>query len=144
MTPFDRLINALETFEDNEQEIVLDLVQKFEKQILDMNREQLWKGARADWSDIRPKYRPFTVKMKKFKGQPFQRVTLKDTGAFYADLYIDYGPDYFKIWSEDEKTQKLVSKYGSGIFGLSDNDILRLTKIFRPLLIKQLKELING
>lgn len=140
--PFESHIKAVETFRDNQNEIVLNIVSDFEKFIIDMNRQQLFTGMLTDYKDIEPAYRPFTVKKKKAKGQPYKRVTLKDTGDFYGDFYIEYGPKHFEIGSEDEKTLSLIAKYTDKIFGLTDDHLYELIKKIKPELQKEFRQLV--
>ncbi len=83
-----------------------------------LNTEQMFLGKRSDGSEIEPPYTPTTVGIKKRKGQPFDRVTLKDTGLFYKNLDAFADNDKIYIDSDTPYTDKLVEKYGTKIFGL--------------------------
>lgn len=90
--------------------------------IVDLNEEQLFAGLRNDGSNIKPAYTGFTINEKEKKGQPYDRVTLKDTGAFYAGIRVEVDGDKVVIDSTDEKNDELFAKYTSSrgnIFGLS-------------------------
>ena len=85
-------------------------------------------------------YRPYTIEQKKKKGQPYDRVTLRDTGAFEKSFAIKIGRNEFYIDSDDWKTEKLVKKYGEEIFGLTDENLNELKeKIILPDLILHIK-----
>lgn len=66
-------------------------------------------------------YSPVTVEIKMMKGQPYDRVTLRDTGDFYRSFYIETDSDGFYIYAGDYKTASLTKpgRYGKDIFGLT-------------------------
>jgi len=109
------------------------IVKNNKKQILDLNREkQLFeKGIDSDGKLLKA-YKPITVKIKKEKGEVYNRTTLLDTESFYNgfDLLIRNG--VISIFSRDSKSMDLVDKYGN-IFGLiEDNQIIVNNKIVLP------------
>lgn len=77
-------------------------------------------GIRADGSEILPTYIDFTIAIKQDKGQPTDRVTLRDTGAFQAAITTEVTQTHVITDSTDEKSAKLQKKYGKKIFGLSE------------------------
>lgn len=88
----------------------------------DLNALQLFLGIRIDGKLITPFYSPFTVEIKKTKGQVTDRVTLKDTGAFYSGLTLEATKDTINFFSTDEKSGSLENKYGKQIFGLTNEN----------------------
>ena len=111
--PFDRLSHALE---NNTNEIE------------DYQKEQFDSGERSDFSVIEPDYTIRTKIIKQGKGQPIDRVTLKDTGAFYKSITADVLSDEVQIYATDRKTKKLVDKYDEGgkLFGLNNESLKSL------------------
>lgn len=104
-------------------------------EISDYNRAQMYEGIRSDDSTIEPEYAELTKVLKIAKGQPYDRVTLKDTGDFYAGFNVDVNTDSYSITSSDDKVVKLVTKYGAKIFGLTDaSKALYVTNFLRPAL----------
>ena len=91
-------------------------------------------------------YRPRTIKNKRRKGQPYNRVTLKDTGEWYNSLRLVYDVDGFFITSTDEKNTYLKKKYGPTILRLTNENLsMILNKYIRPNLKAKLeKYLKNG
>lgn len=88
------------------------------------NTEQLYDGEYTNGNQISPAYTPTTIKIKTAKRQPADRVTLKDTGAFYEGIKsnVNISSKSVVIDSTDSKTTDLKVKYQSGsdeIFGLS-------------------------
>lgn len=88
--------------------------------ITELNRGQMFIGKRSDGSEITPTYSDLTIILKEEKGQPSDRVTLKDTGDFWDSLTVDVDSDTFTMDATDSKTDRLSKKYGDKILGLSD------------------------
>lgn len=86
----------------------------------DANTAQLAEGLDADNRDITPEYAPLTVEIKQVKGQPTDRVTLRDTGDFYAGIVAQVRGEAVEMVGTDPKTQQLQQDYGNAIIGLSD------------------------
>lgn len=106
---------------------------------------QLDMGLDGYYDEIKPPYAPRTIQNKIRKGQPTNRVTLKDTGKFYNSLHVDFDNDGFRIVSNDEKAKYLLAKYGNAIFRLQNEDISRFLRIYiRPVLAERMKEYIEN
>lgn len=90
-------------------------------------------------------YRPYTITMKKIKNQPYDRVTLRDTGEFERDFRVIVGQNEFIVTSDDWKTEELMEKYGK-IFGLTPKNMGRLSReiVLPDLLLRIRNELSNG
>ena len=118
-----------------------------EAYIVDMNAEiQLYEEGvnrlGVSIMDYAP-YRPLTIAIKEEKGQPTNRVTLRDTGDFESSFYIEVGDRQFEIKASDWKTEGLIKKYGRQILGLTDENILSLIwDYIYPDLMKKAKEVI--
>ena len=84
-----------------------------------LNRDQMYAGIRSDGSEITPKYTPLTKFLKSKEGRPFDRVTLNDTGSFYRLTFLRIVDNSYELDSRDDKTNKLKTKYGDKIFGLT-------------------------
>lgn len=121
------------------------IIKRNEKLILDLNRQsQLYeKGIDSKGFEINPEYRPFTIEIKQLIGQPYDHVTLFYSGRFYNSFFIKYNKDTFmlEILADDEKTRSLVTKYGSDIFGLTnENQKILNDEIVLPELLKYIKQ----
>lgn len=120
-----------------------------EKEIVAMNTEnQLFeRGENALGVTIRSyqPYSPVTISIKQKKGQPTNRVTLRDTQAFQNSFFIY--PDNKAVWfkARDKKAQKLYDRYGE-IFGLTVANRNKVAwEMLYPMLMAELKmALING
>lgn len=88
-------------------------------EMITLNQGQMSLGKRADGTEITPTYSDLTIMLKDEKGQESRWVTLKDTGAFWGDMFIDVNASSYSLGSANEKTQKLEKKYGNKIFGLT-------------------------
>ncbi len=72
-------------------------------------------------------YTSFTISEKTRKGQPTDRITLKDTGDFYSSFRIELGSDFFEITANTIKDgTDLRSRWGDEILGLTDENLQRL------------------
>lgn len=140
MLPTTTLIKRLTYLQQGGvNDIIRDFVADENQNILDLNRNnQLYdKGLRADGSKVKPAYTSFTKKIKKEKGQVYDRVTLKDTGDFYNSFKLNLTSFDFEIGATDSKTDELTAKYGEGIFGLTIENKRKLSdKLAKTLLIK--------
>lgn len=104
----------------NIETVVAEAISEHHSDMEQLNRSQLAAGVTADGSEIRPFYKPITVRIKKMKGQSTDKVTLKDTGSFYRGIRATaVGRSATELTSTDGKTDDLVEKYGASIFGLS-------------------------
>lgn len=148
MALFERHIQAFEALQDGGMQDVAALsLLANEKLVLDLNREhQLFDlGENYDGSPVRPAYKPYTVFLKKQKGQPYDRVTLRDTGDFYKSFKLQRRGDELWIVATDWKTVKLIAKYGHKILGVNEDgmDFLKRS-VVAPALLKALKKAVYG
>lgn len=97
-----------------------------------------------DIMNYRP-YSPLTIAIKEEKGQPTNRVTLRDEGDFESSFYLEVGDRQFEIKASDFKTESLIEKYGRQILGLTDENIAKLIwDYIYPDLIEKAKSLLYG
>jgi hypothetical protein len=104
------------------EETLLAIIRQEENNITDLNTQQLFEGINSDGSPIEPEYSQKTVRIKTEKGQPTDRVTLRDTGDFYRGLFLSATEFPVLFGSLDEKALKLETKYGEKIFGLTEKN----------------------
>ena len=78
-------------------------------------------------------YAPSTIAIKRRKGQPSNRVTLKDTGDFYKSFEVVVKPNAsFLIDSDPMKEgQNLEDRYGDNIEGLQPENIVKVMDYLR-------------
>jgi hypothetical protein len=109
--------------------------------VIERNQEQLYyRGTDAKGNIIRTfrargtnVYADKTISIKRGKGQPTDRVTLKDTGSFYKTFKVGIKPEYAEINANFEK------KDGGIAANIDITNVLGLTKENLPLLIQFVK-----
>lgn len=98
----------------------------------------------VDIMDYMP-YTPLTISIKEEKGQPTNRVTLRDEGDFESSFYLEVGDKQFEIKASDFKTEDLIKKYGRQILGLTDENITKLIwQYIYPDLMNKAKTVLYG
>lgn len=144
MTVADK-IAALKKFNRNASRFVLNELRNQEALIVDMNaEEQLFEHGMTNEGvkiDSYAPYASYTVEVKKAKGQPTDRVTLRDTGAFESSFKLIKKGHGFEIIATDEKADELAFQYGSDIFGLTDENMNEIKEQFiRPRIELELQK----
>lgn len=142
----ERVMKGMKHWQDNAEEFVIEVAKDEELLIEAMNREdQMYqKGIRADGNDIRPKYTAFTKVIKRQKGQPTNRVTLRDTGDFHRSIGVKWEKKQFRLIAGDIKVIDLVRKYGPEILGLTERNVWILGNVMKPGVVKKFKRVLNG
>jgi hypothetical protein len=120
--------------------IIVDSVRQTSDEIIAWQKEQLFAGKTSTGGFIRPPYAPLTRILKRAKGQPTDRVTLKDTGAFYDAIFVDIGTQVWNIGSTDSKTPLLIERYTERIFGLNKISLAGYASDLRPVLLRNFKK----
>lgn len=111
------------------EKIAWEAFKENEHHAIDLNTQsQLFeKGVDAKGDKLK-EYTPFTKMLKRQKGQPTDRTTLKDEGDFHAGFYVKSSNFPVIFDSRDSKTGELVFKYGQDIFGLTEESKEELRK----------------
>lgn len=129
--------------------LVQQIIWDNEAYIIDMNaEEQLFEQGinrlGVSIMDYAP-YSPITISIKQQKGQPTNRVTLRDEGDFHSSFFLEVGDKQFEIKAADWKTEDLIKKYGRQILGLTDENISKLIwQYIYPDLMSEAKKKIYG
>ncbi len=127
------------------EEFIKEVAEDKEAELADLNIFQLKEGKDNEGETIEPEYTPFTKQIKAFKGQPTDRVTLEDTGAFHRSLKADVRGKKIHFDATDPKTTKLVKKYGGQIFGLDDESKWKFSQdILKDELIEKTRNYMTG
>lgn len=144
------LLSIAETVERNlsDGNYTRKALEQNQQRIVEMNVEQLYDygmnslGIRIDTYEP---YSPYTVRIKQEKGQPYDRVTLRDTGDFHKSFEVVFEPVGFYITATDYKTQDLIDRYGARIFGLTPENKQDLTiKYVVPVVREEIKRELFG
>ncbi len=133
----------------------------FKAFVVDLNTQRLFEqGTDANDIPLRSRmaqfgafYSPRTVRIKKAKGQPTDRVTLKDTGKFYESFAFKGNLTALEfliqanVLKKDEKTGEITNlqqEWGQDILGLSDEDLIELIALSLEIIISfVLKRILN-
>lgn len=146
MKKLDDLISKLKAIEREFIDLIEIIIRENEHVIIDMNAEdQLFKkGIDRNGVSIMSyaPYAPFTIEIKRMKGQPTSRVTLRDEGEFHSSFYVEYQQDGFEIKALDWKTDELIKGYGEEIMGLTNENVKEFREDFiAPAFEKEFKKL---
>ena len=135
-----RQMNKFVEFAENE---ALKSVQKDSDKVEEKERERIFDGKTFTGENITPSYKPYTVMVKEQKGQPTDRVTLKDTGDFHRSIKFEVSKTITQLTATDDKTAKLEAKYAN-ILGLSEStDVFIITNIINRVNPKLFKKLLQ-
>lgn len=140
--------DALQKFQNEINSIIEAVIMENEIAIIELNTEdQLFEQGintyGVDISDYAP-YSEITIEDKKIKGQPYNRVTLRDESDFHDSVFIRYGTDGFSIAASDFKTEDLVKKYGKVLGLTEENKGELLYSYIVPELKNQLNKYFKG
>jgi hypothetical protein len=110
-----------------------------QEQAKDLNRVQMFAGIKIDNTAIFPDYADSTKRYKLNKGQPIDRVTLRDTGEFYENLQINAKPDEVVFSSPTSYSAYIFTKYNreSNVLGLTMQNIRVFYEQFTKPILKQ-------
>ena len=142
------LIYRLRRFDDIVRDELGEIMFDKELIIKDMVvNQQLYKqginGQGEFIMDYEP-YKPRTIKNKKKKGQPYNRVTLRDTGDFYRSIHLKRVAGGYGLVASDWKADKLLKKYRPTVLRLTNENLnILLREYIRPELVKRLKQRLN-
>ncbi len=114
---------------------------------LDLNTDQMWFGILKTGGPIAPPpmypypYSKITVEEKVRKGQPTDRVTLRDTDNFYNHMYLKlHSGGLIEIGSDVPYMQDIVDFYSDLVFGLfSESRELFITNAYQKTFVNLLK-----
>jgi len=122
--------------------VAADSMRETKQDFIEWQQEQMNTGKKSTGGPIKPFYRPATVRIKKAKGQPYDRVTLKDTGAFQDSFFlvVKPGDGTFKVVFTNIKGPWLVDKYGESIFGLGGVYKVGYVRDLRPVFMRNIKK----
>ncbi len=115
--------------------------------MIDAQRAQMFAGEDRDEHPIhrigKPAdyiYAEMTISQKRRKGQPTDRVTLRDKNNFHREIFVEVREETYVIDSFDEKANQLIKDYGGVIFGLNRPRRTEYVKnSLRPRLLKNVK-----
>lgn len=135
------------------QDEVQELIRKFQKLkernfpyeyvrdnkefVVELNRQQLRKGIKADDTEVTPYYANI-----KYKGRR-KPVDLYLKGDFYRSFRVVLGNDGFYIEARDYKSEMLLKKYGAEVLGINFKSLEILRTTFYLYLQKEIRKELN-
>ena len=148
---FNSLIDKLQSVADlklNEvafkiasQKEVKDLVIRLNTQ--GEKTSQLFELGEDSLGDSLGSYSPFTVEQKKKRGQPTNRITLKDTGEFYSSFNVVPYRGGFTIKANPIKEDSnLYDDFGADIVGLNETNLQILRVVYKEKTLEVLNEIL--
>ena len=145
MEAITNLINRLTDYRDNINNYMEDITRSIEDEIKELNIHQQYDlGQDRYGNEIRPEYAESTIRYKRRKGQPTDRVTLQDTGQYHDTFKIRYESEGFELYANDWKAGFLDRKYGKEIYGLQDDAARELAdQVYQPRMIQKLKKILS-
>ena len=143
MATISQLMRRIDNLDINK--VAADSMRETKTAFVEWQQEQLDQGKRKSGADIKPFYKPATIRIKKKKGQPYDRVTLKDTGFFYSSVYlvVKESQKAFAAVSSDVKSTWLLSKYGDNILGLGGTYKAGYVSELRPVFLKNISNAVK-
>lgn len=138
----ENYIASLKGLKSNIPKKVDEIIIKNKQFIVGMLKQRLYIYGTDGNYDLIGQYAKNTLAIKKANNQKTDFITLRDTGRFYAGMYLDVSNNEYSIDSTDRKTALLVDVYGSAILELTykqQTDIIQ--NIIEPELQKYLDEL---
>ncbi len=124
----------------NIMELAAEAMYNTRTEYIKWQQQQMRAGKLSTGADIKPRYARRTIFIKIKKGQPYDRVTLKDTGDFYKGVFIDVRDRTFVVDSTDWKSYKLMLKYSKNIFILGTQYKNGYLADFYPVFMNLLKK----
>lgn len=144
MSEAQQYIKALKILKNKTQSQAHKIVKQLQEQITDyVTERQLLATGKDGKGKFLGHYSTYTIALKKAKGEVYNRTTLLDTGEFYDDFFVIGKSGNMEIFSTNEKTPKLIKKYGKDIFLLTaeHNKIINEELILPKLVEWLLQEL---
>lgn len=102
---------------------------------------QLFELGEDSLGDNLGSYSPFTIEKKKKKGQPTNRITLKDTGEFYSSFNVVPYRGGFTIKANPIKEDSnLYDDFGADIIGLNETNLQILRVVYKEKTLEVLRK----
>lgn len=109
--------------------------------IIELQQERLYERGTDSEGVSLGDYSPYTVEIKREKGQRFDHITLNDTGDFYESFTVTVVKDGIVLNADPNKeTTNLFSEYGINILGLDD---FSFNIVREQILVEMYQYLIN-
>ena len=120
----NRLLSKLQKIKSEAhkaQEVIDEVVLENKELLIEANVSQMERGEYNDGKKIAPSYAKSTIARKIAKGQPIDRVTLKDSGDFHESMDMAKAPGGWDFGSYVTYQPFLVKKYTDKIYGITQS-----------------------
>lgn len=118
----DAYIYSLKKIRDNVDAIASKAIKSKQTQILSTIRTRLYQTGIDGKGRLIGYYTENTRKIKRKKGHKASFITLRDTGNFYASLFLEVSGRFYDINSSSKIGAELVSRYGESIVDLTTQE----------------------
>lgn len=137
------VVNTVRSIEHAINPTIQDVFTRFDNLIKEIQTDdQLFdKGIKSTGLSITPSYAVSTIQRKIKKNQPFDRVTLRDTGLYYESIEVDAQDDQLIISTNLFYAKFLRDRYGDDVLGLTAEN---LKELLDQLVIPKLKSNIEN
>ena len=126
--------------------LVLDTIEANQELIIDtITEKQLFQhGEDGNGEKLPLPYAEKTQMIKRAKGQPIDRITLKDTGDFYASMVMVRQADSVRTYFTDYKSDRLYKDWGAEIGSISKRNLGEIVDSdIKEDFIRSLREKLN-
>lgn len=152
--PMRKVLNAIIAMDLDQMALDIARTNTFKQLVISLNTEgmptsqlfELGEDATGKLlSSIGGPYSPFTVEEKKRKGQPTDRVTLKDTGDFYRTFKVIPFKGGFRIEADTIKDgEDLEDSWGDEIIGISPQNLEIIINFYRDAIKEKVRQRIKA
>ena len=140
-----KMLQRIEKINPNEVFEIVFNDPRITNMIIDLNtNEQLFEqGVDSEGRDLKSiggDYSYVTKDIKSFKNQPYDHITLKDTGDFYRSFIVRAYAGRIVITADTIKDDDdLTDRWGTDILGLTKESREKLVDFAKDFYVKQLK-----
>jgi hypothetical protein len=148
--PLRKLINTFLSFDVDSIALEIAKTNAFQTLVIKLNTEglptsQLYQlgedSTGRTLESIGGGYSPFTIEEKKRKGQPTDRVTLKDTGDFYLSFSVIPFKGGFEITANPIKDDtNLFEEWGKEILGLNQVNLQIIINFYAKTISEKINQ----
>jgi hypothetical protein len=152
--PLRNLLKKFIEFDVDQLALEISRTPTFKKLVISLNTEglptsqlfELGQDAQGrTLESIGGEYSPFTVEVKRRKGQPTDRITLKDTGDFYRTFDVIPFKGGFRIEADTIKDgQDLQDSWGKEIVGIDQRNLLIIIEFYKNAIQEKVKSSIKA
>ena len=145
ISPLEEAKERILRIKERSEQIVIKAIEEMDSQILELQIEQTTqKGQDGLGVELPGPYAPFTVEIKKAKGQRYDIITLYDEGDFHRSKSINFSDVGFEVVATDWKTDKLISEWGEDIMGIQKDNLEIISNDMKDYIYQPFKKIING